>query len=554
MKPFPRLFILAACLAPALALAAETKADSRISAVTVYPDRAVVTRTATVSLPAGATELRFDQLPASLNDRSLEVAARGTAEATILDVNARSTFVDYTPNERVKALEDELKNVGHQQRALQDRAKILEDQRGYILKIQNASTAPSREANAPRPTLEEWTRLLAFSQEQLAKIATERQSVDDEAEGLRLKQEALEHQLAELRNAGSRSYKSAIVRLNAATAGELSVTLRYAVPGASWTATYDARVSTNDNKVQLSYSAEVRQNTGEEWKDVALTLSTARPSLGGQPPALIPWSVDVRPQYAPMPVAAAAPSARMKTVNAASEAYMAAGTIMDAAKIDRDVEAEAARAAVTSQATSAVFTVAVPSSVGSDNSPQKVPVTRLTLASTSEYVAIPKRRAAAFLSAKATNTSEFPLLAGPMNVFLDGTFIATSRLDTIMPGEALTLALGVDEGIAVKHKLVRRFTEDAGIVSKSQRVTYHYVITLQNNKTTPVALSVFDQVPVSRNEKIVVRLIAPSERELKPAEDGALNWKLTLKPGEKREIPVNFSIEWPNDLPVTGVE
>ena len=197
---------------------------------------------------------------------------------------------------------------------------------------------------------------------------------------------------------------------------------------------------------------------------------------------------------------------------------------------------------------------AVASSIPSDNSPQKIPVTTAALAANPEYLTTPKLQAAAFLTAKAVNSSDFPLLTGAMNVFLDGTFVATSTLRTVMPGEKFDLALGADEGISVRHKRVQRFTEDTGLTSSGKRVTYEYILTLQNNKKTAARVIVADQIPVSRNEKIVVKQLAPDTKELKPAPDGTLKWTLDLKPAEKRELTLKFSIDHPNDVQVTGLE
>lgn len=141
-----------------------------------------------------------------------------------------------------------------------------------------------------------------------------------------------------------------------------------------------------------------------------------------------------------------------------------------------------------------------------------------------------------------------------MNVFLDGTFVATSALRTVMSGEKFDLALGADEGISVKHKRVRRFTEDTGLTNSGQRVTYEYLITIPNNKKTAARFIVADQIPVSRNEKIVVKQLAPDAKEVKPTAEGALKWTLDLKPAEKRELTLKFSVEHPNDVQVAGLE
>ena len=141
-----------------------------------------------------------------------------------------------------------------------------------------------------------------------------------------------------------------------------------------------------------------------------------------------------------------------------------------------------------------------------------------------------------------------------MNVFLDGTFVATSSVHTVMPGEKFDLALGADEGIAIKRKLNNRFTEDTGFVNRGQRITYDFTLTVQNNKAAVEKIVVQDQLPVSRNEKIVVKLLAPDDRQIKPDADGTLKWTLSLRPGEKREVPLKFSIEYPNEVTVAGLE
>jgi uncharacterized protein (TIGR02231 family) len=217
-------------------------------------------------------------------------------------------------------------------------------------------------------------------------------------------------------------------------------------------------------------------------------------------------------------------------------------------------DAVAAQATIEAGATSASFKIATTASVPSDNSPQKVPITSAQLAASPEYLTVPKRLASAFLTAKVVNSSAFPLLAGPMNVFLNGTFVATSSLRTVMAGEKFDLALGADEGISVKHKRVNKFTEDTGLTNSGKRITYEYLITIQNNKRTAERVIVADQIPVSRNEKVVVKQLAPDAKDVKPTDDGTLKWTLDLKPAEKRELTVKFTVDYANDVNVTGLE
>jgi uncharacterized protein (TIGR02231 family) len=548
----PRL-LLPLFLFTLLGRLAAAPVDSRISAVTVYQDRAVVTRVASAQLAAGTAELVFVNLPQALNEQSLQVSGRGTAQATILDVSAKQTFVDFTPDARVKELEDQLKALGKQLRGIEDRQNILNAQAAMLDRMEAALFAPPAK-DVPRPELNQLTSSLAYLTEQKAKLSTERATLDEQREDLANKINTVQAQLNELRGAGGKAFKTVTVRVAAAQPGNLDLALSYTVPGASWVASFDARVASAERTVQLDYFGLVRQATGEDWKDVTLTLSTARPSMGGAAPSLGVWQLDLsHPEVVELSAFSIRQEKRFAARAAAAPAPAAVDSIGAGTEL-KEQEVSFATAAIEAGATSASFKISVASSIPSDNSPQKVPVTSASLKAVPEYLTVPKRQAAAFLTSKVVNTSEFPLLAGAMNVFLDGTFVATSSLRTVMPGEKFELALGVDDGIAIKHKRVLKFTEDTGLTNSGKRLTYEYLITVQNNKRTTERVVVRDQVPLSRNEKIVVKLVSPDAKEVKPTDEGTLQWTLDLKPGEKRELTVKFTVEYANDVNVSGLE
>jgi uncharacterized protein (TIGR02231 family) len=548
---------------------AET-ANSRISAVTVYRDRAIITRTATTQLAAGERVLSFENLPAALLDQSLQASGRGVAGATILDVSAQTVFTEATSNQQVKDLETQIKEVQRQRRVLDDRGKVLEEQRAYVQRMLQSSTTngPAGPAGAPaRPTLDEWQKLFAYSEETLGKINAEQQKLDVDREPLQAKQTALEQQLNQLRGARGRQSKTITVRLSLTTPGQLDVALQYSVPSAGWTPSYDARLRSADRAVELSYYGIVRNGSGEDWNSVALTLSTARPSVGGGAPELRPWIADIARPAAPLPQPIAGGArggggGRGAAPAATQEFSVRDGLSVSDSRLAKS-ETDVLNAEVEAGATSATFKIPVNVSVPGNNTTQKVAINVGRLAATLQYQSTPKMLEAAFLNANATNTSEYPLLAGPMNTFLDDTFVAASSLKTVMPGEKFDLALGVDDGIAVKRRLVNRFTEDTGLTSKTRKTTYEILVTITNNKKTAEQVAFKEPTPVSRDEKIVVKVITPQEKDLgTPAspkevtreEDGKLVWRLSMKAGEKRELSLKLSIEHPTDLAVTGLE
>ncbi|OYU73274.1 MAG: hypothetical protein CFE45_37780, partial [Burkholderiales bacterium PBB5] len=228
--------------------------------------------------------------------------------------------------------------------------------------------------------------------EQRAKTPADPAALDEAREALAPLIAAAEARLNELRGGvQGRATKTVTVRLNATAAGRLDLTLSYIVPGASWTPAYDARVATADRVVELGYFGIVRQNTGEDWRDVALTLSTARPALGGGPAPLTPWTLDVyqpRPPMRPEPMATALGAASFSKAARADKVELQSFAVT-AEAVEQD--ATFSTATVETAATSATFRIAVPTTVASDNAPQKVAITAIKLAATPEYLAIPKR-------------------------------------------------------------------------------------------------------------------------------------------------------------------
>lgn len=543
--------LLAVALATLPGLAAAAGLASSIGAVTVYQDRAVVTRAASSELAAGEHELVLEKLPASLQENSLQVSARSSGQATLLDVRVRDAYQADTANERVRQLEEQIRKLTGQQAALDDEAAVLDNQRELVAMMQRGATEPAKDG--PRPTLDELKAIQALSADTLTRALAGLRQVAERREDLARQLTAAQGELGRLQGQLNRRTKTVTLRVNLARAGKLDLNVSYAVAGARWTPSYDARLRPADRSIDLGYFGVIRQNTGEDWNNVRLTLSTARPALGGGAPKLTPWIIDVAAPRPPMPMPAAAPSpltrgdARAR-MSAKASAEMTA--VEAAAPLE---EAEVSTAAVQAEATSASFQIRSPATLPSDNSAQRVAITTAKLPATLQYQSTPALREAAFLTALASNGTDYPFLAGTLNTFLDDAFVAASSLKTVMPGEKLELALGADDGISIKRQLVNRFTESTGFSGSGKRVTYEYKITVTNNKTTKEQVTFKDRLPISRNEKIEVKLLSPAERDIKREDDGVLVWNWDLEPGKSRETVLKFSVDYPGDIDVAGL-
>lgn len=547
-----RRTLLALALATLPGLAAAAALPSAIGAVTVYQDRAVVTRSASTELSAGEHELVLENLPASLQENSLQVSAKSTGQASLLDVKVRDAFNADTVNERVRTLQEQVRKLEGQMAELDDESAVLDNQRELVLMMQRGATEPSKDS--ARLTLDELKAIQTLSADSLAKTLAGLRQVAARKEALERELSALQSQLNAVQSQMSRRTKTVTLRVNLARAGKVDLALSYAVNGARWTPAYDARLRPAERSVDLGYFGVIRQNTGEDWNNVKLTLSTARPALGGAAPTLQPWIIDVAAPPAPPPRPAAAPAPAivgemdMKRSPRSRQAY-ADSAVAEVAPEPLQVQT----AQMQNEATSASFQVKNAATLPSDNTSQRVAIAAAKLPATLQYQSTPALREAVFLTAQASNNTEFPFLAGPLNTFLDDAFVASSAMKAVMPGEKVELAMGADDGISIKRQLVNRYTESTGFSGSGKRVTYEYKITVKNNKATKEQVSFKDRLPISRNEKIVVKLLSPADRDIKREEDGKIVWDWELEPGKSRETVLKFSVDYPGDIDVSGI-
>lgn len=535
--------------------------NSDVSAVTVFLDRALVERVARVTLEPGESTLLLSELPANLWDHSLQVSGTGPDGTTVLDVQSRNHFLTAEPSPLIRELEEKLRELSRQRDVLNDERGSLEHERSVLQRINVAATTIPDEGG-DRASFDEWRELLKFNADENRRIQNGLRDIDVRSADLQEEINAAQQQLNEARGRipGQRAVKEVEVRVATAAAGPVELTVSYTVPGANWSPTYRARLDSATRRVALDYQAQVINRTGEAWNDVALTLSTARPSAGGSAPDPMPWIVEELRAYAEnRPRAARDEVVQLSAFSVSAEAeqgYAAKSTIAGS-------RMETAQATVEAGLTSASFKVEALATIPSDGTNHRVSITTLDLPAGLRYDTTPKYNPAAFLTAKVTNDSEFPLLGGSMAAFVDGAFIANSYLATTMAREEFDLALGVDDAVSVERTLVNRFVEKTGLTNSGRRVTYEYAIELTNHHAGPITLQLSEPLPVSRHEKIIVKVLEPNERQIGGADDnsafkrdeeGILTWTGSLGPGATRTMNLKFSIEHPADMNVTGIE
>ena len=559
LSPLP-LLLLAAALG-----AAEVKTDgAAITQVTVYADRAEVVRTFKGRLEAGEQTLVFDRLPGATRLDQLRVEGRGAF--TLVDIRPETIQTKEVANAQVRALQDALKAQDLRQQALNQTEARLTFQKSALDKMLARLTTAGKESANPEMDPLKWAAFLDFQDKQLAEVDRQLLALQTDREAVRAEVDRLNRELGALRGNERRSRLLAKVNLDVRQAGEVEVNLSYLVRGPSWSPSYDMRADTKAKTLEVTYRAEVRQATGEDWRGVSLRLSTAQPGLAGREPKMDPWFLTKAEA-----VAFAGTVSGGLVVNGRAENRiqmfnevklmgnsMTTSGVAGSDPLKRMEAMDERRASVQAGGTAATFVIDRKSDILADNKPAQVTVMRESFPAYFRHTCVPKLSPFVYLKAKAVNKTGFTFLPGPTAVFLDGAFVAQANLDLVPSGQDFWTYLGVDQGVSVERKVLARREETTGVFGKKTlRTVFDQVFKLKNGKATDIELVLWDQVPASNHEDIKVVFEEPRYEkdtdDLKLNESKFLEWRLPLKAGAKQDLPFRFAVERPEDIQVVGL-
>lgn len=532
--------------------AKQVEAVSTIVRVTVYTDRAQVTRMAEVELKQGLNAVTYKNLPWQIDENSFRARSDNAGNIRILGIETAAYFVEKPVDEKIRGLEDEIEKLNDEDNAFQDELSVLKVEQDFLstIKVQTVEKA-SKDTATAQSDVANYREVLEFIKQSLTENTAKSRDIEVKRRELARKLSARRGDLLNLQNSPHLELRSVTVNLEAAKAGKANMELSYVISRATWFPKYDLRVMVKDKKVELSYYGFVIQNTGEDWKDVELTLSTAKPSMGAQMPELAGWFLESKelPQAYESAANQKLPefASRLKVTGDAQVTGLTVSSFPDAARNAYDT---------TEKVSPISFKIKTNQAIPSDNSIHKTTILAQEFDAAFSYESIPKLSSYAYLKTTLTNTTSYPLLAGAMNIFWASDFVGTSWTQAVAPSEKFDAFLGVDETIKIERKQEKKFADQTGgfLKSAKKRSTFGYRITINNYQTVPVELILTDQIPVAQSADIAVELISSEPEPDENASDGKMKWKLSLLPGEKKEIYFEFAVYAPPNKDVKGME
>lgn len=539
--------------------AEDVTASSRVDAVTVFLSGAEVTRAARLNLEKGDHTIVFNDLPAEAVANSIRVDGKATGKLDIESVDTQRRFIPRADQAALqaerKSIEDEIEKLNDDRTIAQGQAEAAEKQKTLLSNLAELPAHTEDQPGHPVPPTD-WSQVLALIASGMADA--QRNALDSQVKtrDLDRKIEDLKKKLSAL--APARTEQTEVrVHVIAGAPLEADLTVRYQVRNAAWTPGYDARLATGSKtsppRLDLTRRAEIRQHTGESWDDVALQLSTTRPTADAAAPDLQTVTVDFEQEpkasaalAPPSPgVGFAKPRAAMERMKKVESDEM--GPVAGEENAPAPVDIGEQTAAVEAAPFQAIFAIPNRLTIPDTGEAKRVLLQQDSLEPVLTVRTVPKLDAKAYLYAKLVLPKGSPALPGAVSLFRDGTFVGTGALPVLSPGEDHELGFGADDQVRVRHAISEEKQGETGLISSAKTDSRNFRITIKNMHERAVQLVVHDQIPVSQNQDIKVDIVGPTSPTKKDIDDkrGVIAFESKLEPEEERVIEFGYRVIWP---------
>lgn len=550
-------FVTIAVFSTFLSFATEKEIiKASISEVTVFAQGAQIHTKANYTIKPGITELIIEGVSPFIDAKSLQV--KGTGNMILMDSKYHLYYPKPEPlsleglplkiRKDIQILEDSIKTISYEIQEIQDEIDVLNATKSIL-----ANNGAIRGQGKVNDSINLLKQAIDYYAVKMTEINKKLQALNKRKHEKAEKKRGMDERLADLRNYQSNSEfnqkeKGPIHRIvvtvscKEAVTGKLSIS--YLVSNAGWVPQYDLRSDGMNGKINLTYKANVYQNTGLNWDNVKLNISTNNPYQNKTKPTLHPWYLDYytyknkdyNNNYGN------APASRAKE-ELSEKGYSYSNTTADS-EIDAVTSAQFVE--VVRQLSSIEFKIDLPYSIASNNEQHMVLIKTVDLDANYKYFAVPKLDNSVYLVAQITKLDELGLVPAAANIFFDGSYIGETFIDPSSMEDTLNLSLGRDPNIQIKRTLLKKELKEKIIGDKKER-TFAYTIEVKNLKATSIDLVIQDQIPITTNADITIEPIDLGKAK-HDTRTGFIEWEVTLKTKESKTIDFSYKVKHNKDM------
>jgi TonB-dependent SusC/RagA subfamily outer membrane receptor len=573
----------------------EKEITSEIKKVTVFTKGAQIEREATVSLQQGQMILKLTGLSPYIKKESIRVDGDGSY--TILTVQHQNDYLnELNKSKEIETLKNKIEEL---QLKIEDEEawiKIIKDKLDFL--YSNKDIAGKEQSINP----EVFKSLNAIYGDNIETLNLDLLKRQRKILDYKKESDKLNNQLTSLNNKSDLPSGTVLVTIESKQIKASKISFNYLVDNAAWYPSYDIRFLGIDRPLNITYKANVRQNTGIDWDNVSLVLSTAKTNISAKIPLLTPFYLQFYyPEIAnalqgrmagvqisensgapgadseirirgmssingnsnPLYVVDGIPQNDISALNpndiqnievlkdaSATAIYGsrgANGVVLVTTKSGND-KSSVPLTITSKRETSNEYIVDASQTIISNNKTTTVRFRESNLKADFEYQSIPKLSENVFLIGKINDWYKAELIDGEVNVYLENSYVGKSNINTEQFNDTLDISFGIDNNISIKREKLTEFSENQ-FIGSNRKETIAYKLTLRNNKSYPISTLIYDQIPVSTTKDIQVETLEISGGKL-DTDTGKVEWEISLQPNENKELIIKYSVKYPKDKKV----
>lgn len=529
---------------------------AKLDKVTVYLSGANLYYSENVSLAAGTNEIVFENISPNINASSIQASSKA---GVVMDVRYELNYEEKEKPAATRKYDKEIQNVldslddlVYEEKDIDNKLRAFNTEKTMLLNNRIVKGDPLRDSlQLLEKGMELVRRKLTEIDEQILKL--------DRAKGKLLKKRAkLNERYNALLLLQSGEYDpnndeeaqpkhQVIVSVYAEAATSTTINFSYFTPGAYWTPSYNLQGASADKNLELQYFASVVQNTGIDWKNTKLTISTSSPTVNNMKPVLSPWHLSFYEYRQKMPSAGSLSNA---TIPLKKETItFGENNATDETDYNWDLPDFIT---VTENLIRTEYEIKLNHTINSDGLAHKVLINERKVPMALEFAAVPKVSNDAFLLAKITGWEDMNIIPGQARVFFDNSYVGEVYLDAMATEDTLYVNMGRDQSIAVTRKKVKekykeKFFEGDKVETRSIEIM------VRNTKGVTIDIEIEDQIPIAVGTNEIKVTLVDGDGAEHDVPTGSLKWKLTLKSKETKKLKFTYEIRYPKDKPLAGL-
>jgi uncharacterized protein (TIGR02231 family) len=533
---------------------------AKVEKATVYLNGAQLFSSHDVILTQGVNEIIFEGVSPRLQAASLQASGKGNF--TIMEVKFDAIYPETvaapkTSAKKLKALQmvnDSITELQLQLDEITDKLNALQSEKNILLNNRLIKGETKRDTLGLFKDAMEYLRIrLNNLNTETYKLKREQHTRNQQLAALQQREAELTALITQVENTGippAQANHRVIVSVLADLATAGSVSINYFVAQAGWIPEYDLRADNNTNKLQLTHKARITQNTGVDWNNALITLATGTPMQSTTKPDLTPAYLSFYNAYQQSQKKAAIME-KPQTLFFSETTSTKGGSVRNEVDDAKDASFSYDWTAVTENLLNTEYEVKLKYNIPSDGQQHLVAIQTKDLKTNYNLSAVPKLDGSAYLLAKINGWEDLNLIPGNSRIYFDGTYIGESYIDPNTTNDTLTLSMGRDKGIVIQRKKLKDKTKEK-VLLEEKTITVTYEIMVKNTKAVNAELHIDDQIPLSSNPAILVKLIEGSKAKY-DTETGKLSWDVNLKPKESKKISFTYEVKIPKDKTIAGI-